>query len=114
MSTASPEPEGAASPAERTSLAWSRTLVGLGAVIGFIATHADLGDAATALIVALGVTALAVLAGSSLVAHRRLRHASAALLGQRPATAPVAVAAMTGAAVVVALACMLLVFGNGG
>jgi hypothetical protein len=109
MTIPAPAYESADSQAERTALAWSRTLVGLAALLGFMAVHAALGGAATALVVVLGSVAAAVLVLSSRVTRRTWVVATAALAGHRPAARPGAIAVMTVCATLIALASIILV-----
>jgi len=57
---------------ERTSLAWSRTLVVLAAIFGIIGVHALVTSQPLPLILAPTATAAAVLIGSTPIARRRL------------------------------------------
>jgi hypothetical protein len=99
----------AGSQAERTALAWNRTLVALAAVIGFLAVHAALGGAAAFAVIALGCIAAATLAVGWLVARRTWQAAAQALDGDRGAARPVAMMTMSSVTVAVALAAMAIV-----
>ncbi len=57
---------------ERTSLAWSRTLVVLAAIFGIISVHALVTSQPWPLMLATTATAAAVLTGSTPIARRRL------------------------------------------
>ncbi len=58
--------------AERTSLAWSRTLIVLAAIFGIISAHGFLADQPWPLVAAAACLAGVILATSSPVSHRRL------------------------------------------
>lgn len=94
---------------ERTALAWSRTLIGLSAVIGFLAVHAAVGGAATVVTVVLGVGATVTLVTSSLVSRRTWLAATRAMAGEQPAGRPIPMAVMSAATVLVAVVSFVLV-----
>lgn len=102
-------PEQLESQAERTALAWSRTLIGLAGVTGFLAVHAALGASLPASVV-LGVIAAVILVCSSPVSRRTWAMTSAALAGDRPASRPVPVAVLSAVTVILATAAIVLVF----
>ena len=92
--------------AERTSLAWSRTLVVVAAIFGIISVHALVTTQPWPLTLATTATAAAVLTGSTPIARRRLdiikrdlhRHTAV-----RAATPTVAVSGLTSLASILAL-----------
>lgn len=92
--------------AERTSLAWSRTLVVVAAVFGIISLHALVISQPWPLTLATTATAAAVLTGSTPIARRRLdiikrdihRHTAVSA-----ATPSIAVSCLTSLASVLAL-----------
>lgn len=92
---------------ERTSLAWSRTLLALAAAVGVIGVHGYVCDVTPALsVAAMSMAALALLLGS-LIARRRLAsiHRTIADLGTAPSAGPTfALAAVTAVVAIVAIA----------
>ena len=109
MSATKPN-HGEGSQAERTSLAWSRTLIGLSAMLGFLAVHAGLGGAPVASVVTLGVLATIALASTSVAPRRRLDSATKGLAGQGPATSPAPMAVLAAITVTLAAVSLVLVF----
>jgi putative membrane protein len=97
------------SQAERTALAWSRTLLGLAAVIGFLAAHAALGGATLGLVIVLAAFGGIALLTSSVVARHVWAAAASALTTGRPVARPLPIALMSAAATVVAIAAFALV-----
>jgi hypothetical protein len=88
--------------AERTSLAWSRTLLALAALIAFVSVHAAALDGILAF-AGVGVLVAATLAAStSLVARRMWRRSVAALGGSERAANPMALLAVSATCVVLA------------
>ena len=91
---------------ERTSLAWSRTLVVVAAIFGIIGVHALVTSQPRPLILATTATAAAVLIGSTHIARRRLdiikrdMHHHTAVSA---ATPTIAVAGLTSLASILAL-----------
>lgn len=57
---------------ERTSLAWSRTMMVLAAIFGLIAVHSLVTTMAWPLAIAASAAAAVILASATLVTHRRL------------------------------------------
>jgi uncharacterized membrane protein YidH (DUF202 family) len=102
--------EDIASQPERTALAWSRTLIGLAGVVGFLAVHAALGGTSLPVSVTLFMLAAATLISSSKVSRRTWVIANAAMDGTRPASRPLSLALLSIATVVVASVSMTLVF----
>lgn len=92
--------------AERTSLAWSRTLLALSAVVAFISVHAAALDGSVA-VALIGVLAATVLAASTSALSRRVWLQSvAAMEGRTRAARPFAVLSVS--ATVAALALLFL------
>jgi uncharacterized membrane protein YidH (DUF202 family) len=90
------------SQAERTSLAWSRTLLALAVVTAFIAVHAAAVDLAPAAAFA-GVSIAVILAASaSTISRRAWRRARAALDGRGAAAHPLALALVSAAGLLLA------------
>lgn len=96
--------------AERTGMAWVRTLVGLAGAWGLVGLHAFADHGWSALgAISLAVAALVLVVAGTLGA-RRIRHATASLAASGPAMLPAANAAVTllaAAAAVLALASTL-------
>lgn len=70
------------SQAERTSLAWSRTLLALSALVAFVSVHAA-AIGGLAVLAVIGILAAAALAVSSSVVTRRVWLRSVAALDDR-------------------------------
>ena len=101
--TTGQEPRGATdTQAERTSLAWSRTLLALSALIAFVGAHAAAIDGILAF-AAVGILAAAALAAStSVMARRRWLGSAAALDGRERAVRPIAVLSLSATGVALA------------
>jgi uncharacterized membrane protein YidH (DUF202 family) len=88
--------------AERTSLAWSRTLLALAALVAFVSVHAAALDGILAFAVVGVLVAAALAASTSLVARGVWRRSVAALGGQERAARPMAVLSVSAACLVLA------------
>lgn len=94
---------------ERTSLAWSRTMMVLAAVFGIIAVHALVTTLAWPLAIAASIAAGSCLISGTVVAHRRLRRLHAQIRAHDAVNATAAIAALTMVVVLASLLALIAV-----
>lgn len=94
--------------AERTALAWNRTLLAFAGVIGVIAMHAAFHNQPAVLVAGIVTVAGALILLSWIASRRVWKRAAAALEGQRSSTSPLALLVLAGACLVVSLIGLLL------
>jgi uncharacterized membrane protein YidH (DUF202 family) len=96
-----------ASQAERTGLAWSRTVITTGALVAFLGIHAAMNNAPDGAVLVVLIVAGLLLVSSSVIGTRASQRASRALGGGARAPRPGAYAAMTAAAVLLSLVALV-------
>lgn len=100
-------PDSAGSQAERTALAWSRTIISMAAVVAFVAIHGGIEGAPLPAVVALTAVAGALLLAASATTRRIWSRAVEAMSGRRGAPNPVATATVAAASALVAALALL-------
>ena len=106
--TPSPRAPGpAASQAERTALAWNRTMVGLAAVIGLISVHAAITGGGRIVVITIAAIAALVFILSPVVARRMFVEGSAILRGGTSTLRPTAMVTLCAAATALAVVALI-------
>ena len=96
------------SAAERTALAWSRTLLATAALCGFIAVSASRSDAPLPVVIALVGAIPILLLATSLVSRRVWARATSAMAGTARASSPAPTLALAGLTSALSLVALLL------
>jgi len=111
MTTDDPTTGGAREPtgsqAERTALAWNRTMVGLAAVIGLVAVHAAITGGGRIMVISVAALAALVFILSPLVARRMFVEASTVLRGGASTVRPSAMLTLCAATTVLGLIALI-------
>ena len=102
------------SQAERTALAWNRTMVGLAAVIGLISVHAAITGGGRVVVIAIAAVAALVFILSPVVARRMFLEATTILRGDASTLRPSAMVTLCATTTVLgAVALIASVFPEG-
>ena len=99
------EPTG--SQAERTALAWNRTMIGLAAVIGLVSVHAAITGGGSVVAITIAVIAALVFILSPVVARRMFVEGSAILRGGTSTLRPTAMVTLCAAATALAVVALI-------